>query len=176
MFHVTTLTPPGSECSPTGEVRHLRLERVDSLPRRLELRLRRRQFVPRRFQFLLCRFQFRLCRFQFCLCRFEFRSRGFERSLGVAVQVAFESKGLKPGFHLIGSRFETRRFQDAIGHNWIQLVQPPPGSHAALRSRRQLSPSLIGRRRGRRWTKGRSLQRRRLIGRSSWRQTRQPPR
>jgi hypothetical protein len=30
---------------------------------------------------------------------------------GVAVQVAFESKGLKPVFHFIGSRVETRRFQ-----------------------------------------------------------------
>jgi hypothetical protein len=29
--------------------------------------------------------------------------------LGVAVQVEFESKGLKPGYHLIGSRVETRR-------------------------------------------------------------------
>jgi hypothetical protein len=29
----------------------------------------------------------------------------------VAVQVEFESKRLKPGFHFIGSRVETRRFQ-----------------------------------------------------------------
>jgi hypothetical protein len=35
-------------------------------------------------------------------------------SLGVAVQVAFESKGLKTGNHFIGSMVETRRFQ-AIG-------------------------------------------------------------
>jgi hypothetical protein len=35
---------------------------------------------------------------------------GVERR-GVAVQVAFESKFLKPGFHLIGSMVETRRFQ-----------------------------------------------------------------
>jgi hypothetical protein len=40
------------------------------------------------------------------------------------------SKVLKSGFlHFIGSRVQTRRFQ-AIGHNWIQLVQPPPhGAH-----------------------------------------------
>jgi hypothetical protein len=31
--------------------------------------------------------------------------------LGVAVQVKFESKGLKPGYHFIGSWVETRRFQ-----------------------------------------------------------------
>jgi hypothetical protein len=29
----------------------------------------------------------------------------------VALQVAFESKGLKPGYHISGSRVETRRFQ-----------------------------------------------------------------
>jgi hypothetical protein len=44
---------------------------------------------------------------------------------GVAAQVAFESKGLKPDSHLIGSRFETRRFQ-AMGQ-WIQFVQPHRG-------------------------------------------------
>jgi hypothetical protein len=30
---------------------------------------------------------------------------------GVAAQVAFESKGLKPFFHFIGRKVETRRFQ-----------------------------------------------------------------
>jgi hypothetical protein len=44
-----------------------------------------------------------------------------------AVQVAFESKGLKPGFHFLGSRVETRRFQ-AMGLNCTQRVQPPPRS------------------------------------------------
>jgi hypothetical protein len=42
---------------------------------------------------------------------------------GVAVQVAFESKGLKPVFHLIGSRVETRCYQAMGQFNWIQLVQ-----------------------------------------------------
>jgi hypothetical protein len=46
-----------------------------------------------------------------------------QQPLDVAVQVAFESKGLKPGYHFIGSRVETRRFQ-ALWVNWIQLVQP----------------------------------------------------
>ena len=36
---------------------------------------------------------------------------GEEAPLGVAVQVALESKGLKPVSHFIGSRVETRRFQ-----------------------------------------------------------------
>jgi hypothetical protein len=41
-----------------------------------------------------------------------------------AVQVAFvKSKGLKPVFHLIGSRVETRRFR-ALWVNCIQLAQP----------------------------------------------------
>jgi hypothetical protein len=34
----------------------------------------------------------------------------------VAIQVAFESKGLKPGFHFIVSRVETRRFQALWGN------------------------------------------------------------
>jgi hypothetical protein len=38
----------------------------------------------------------------------------------------FVSKGLKPGFHFIGSRVETGRYQ-AMGLNWIQLVQPHHG-------------------------------------------------
>jgi hypothetical protein len=37
------------------------------------------------------------------------RSRQFHGAHDVAAQVAFESKGLKPGFHFIGSRVETRR-------------------------------------------------------------------
>jgi hypothetical protein len=45
----------------------------------------------------------------------------------------FESKGLKPGNHLIGSRLnETMRFQ-AMGHNWIQLaLRPTTGRCPAL--------------------------------------------
>jgi hypothetical protein len=40
----------------------------------------------------------------------------------VAVQVEFEkAKGLKPGFHLIGSRIERNQ---ALSSYWIQLVQP----------------------------------------------------
>jgi hypothetical protein len=38
----------------------------------------------------------------------------------VAVKSAFESKGLKPGYHFIGSRVETGRFR-ALWGNWIQL-------------------------------------------------------
>jgi hypothetical protein len=41
-------------------------------------------------------------------CRFTSFS---SRRRAVAAQVAFESKGLKPGFHFIGERVETRRFQ-----------------------------------------------------------------
>jgi hypothetical protein len=45
-------------------------------------------------------------------------------ALVAASQVASESKGFwKPGVHFIGSRVETGRFQ-AMGVNWIQLVQP----------------------------------------------------
>jgi hypothetical protein len=33
------------------------------------------------------------------------------RALAVAAQVAFESRGLKPDFHFMGSRLETVRFQ-----------------------------------------------------------------
>ena len=50
--------------------------------------------------------------------------------LGAAAQDEVESKGLKPGYHLSGSRVETRRsqlklkagcFQAMV--NWIKLVQ-----------------------------------------------------
>jgi hypothetical protein len=55
----------------------------------------------------------------------------------VAVQDAFESKRLRPVFHFTAfhstdSRVETRRFQ-AMGHSWIQRVQPhqvPVPAHA----------------------------------------------
>jgi hypothetical protein len=43
----------------------------------------------------------------------------------VAVQVAFESKGLKPDFHFIGSRVETGRYQ-AMGHTGFNLYTAPP--------------------------------------------------
>jgi hypothetical protein len=42
----------------------------------------------------------------------------------VAVQVAFESKGLKPVSHLIGLRVETRRFQ-AMGKLDSPCTAPP---------------------------------------------------
>jgi hypothetical protein len=47
---------------------------------------------------------------------------------GVAVQVAFESIGLKPGFHFIGSRVETRRFQarGSAGFNVCSPTAAPP--------------------------------------------------
>jgi hypothetical protein len=50
---------------------------------------------------------------------------------GVAAQVALESKGLKPGYHILsGSRVETRRFQ-AMGKldSTSELVQPPDHGH-----------------------------------------------
>ncbi len=53
--------------------------------------------------------------------------------LGVrAVQVAFESKGLKPGFHFIGSRVETRRFQAMGQLDWIQPGQAHLGSRGGM--------------------------------------------
>jgi hypothetical protein len=42
----------------------------------------------------------------------------------VAVQVVFETKGLKPGFHFTGSRVETRRFQ-AMGQLDSTRTTPP---------------------------------------------------
>jgi hypothetical protein len=53
---------------------------------------------------------------------------------GVAAQVdPFGEQALKPGFHFIGSRVETRRFQ-ALWVNWIQLIQGPhQGDGAELR-------------------------------------------
>jgi hypothetical protein len=56
----------------------------------------------------------------------------------VAVQAAFESKGLKPGSHISGSRveIETRRFSSS-GVNCIQLVQPPPARRARSRTTRR---------------------------------------
>jgi hypothetical protein len=51
------------------------------------------------------------------------RRHHVEERLAVAVQVDFESKGLKPAYRISGSRVETRRFQ-ALWVNSIQLVQP----------------------------------------------------
>jgi hypothetical protein len=42
---------------------------------------------------------------------------------GVAVQVAFESKGLKPVFHFTGARVETGRFQ-AMGQPHSSCTAP----------------------------------------------------
>jgi hypothetical protein len=51
---------------------------------------------------------------------------GFRERRGVVDRVEFESKGLKPGNHIPGSRFETRRLS-----GWVrgsqQLVQPRRG-------------------------------------------------
>ena len=46
---------------------------------------------------------------------------------GVAVQVAFESKGLKPGYHVTGSRVETRRFQARGELQYFNVLQPHQG-------------------------------------------------
>jgi hypothetical protein len=50
-------------------------------------------------------------------------ARHLLQSLGVAVQVAFDSKGLKPGNHFTGSRVETRRFR-SMGRliNFIKVL------------------------------------------------------
>jgi hypothetical protein len=45
-------------------------------------------------------------------------------SLDVAVQVEFKSQTLKPVFHFIGSRLETRRFQ-AMGQLDSTFTAPP---------------------------------------------------
>ena len=53
---------------------------------------------------------------------------GVDAPRAVAVQVdPFESKGLKPDFHFIGSRVETRRFQ-AYGSTEINLYSPHLGA------------------------------------------------
>jgi hypothetical protein len=67
---------------------------------------------------------------------------------GVAVHVAFESKGLKPGYHISGSWFETRRFQSpppCRGSRWRRSGTSPaslyarcPCSSCPGRSERQL--------------------------------------
>ena len=44
-------------------------------------------------------------------------------NLGVAVQVAFESEGLKPAFHISGSKGWNRALSSSWV-NWIQVVQP----------------------------------------------------
>jgi hypothetical protein len=45
---------------------------------------------------------------------------------GVAAQAAFASKGLKPGYHFIGSRVEeTRLFFELRGNYWIHQLAPP---------------------------------------------------
>jgi hypothetical protein len=50
---------------------------------------------------------------------------------GVAVQVAFESKVLKPGNHLIGSGLKPGAFK--LWVNWIQLALPHRGVHGVER-------------------------------------------
>jgi hypothetical protein len=50
---------------------------------------------------------------------------GRRRAHGVAVQVAFESKGLKPLFHFTGPRVVTRRFQ-AMGKLDSTCTSPKP--------------------------------------------------
>jgi hypothetical protein len=47
---------------------------------------------------------------------------------GVAVQVdPFESKGLKPGYHITGARVETRRFQARGELQYFNALQPHQG-------------------------------------------------
>jgi hypothetical protein len=54
--------------------------------------------------------------------------------LGVAVQVAFESKALKPGnYSLIGSRFELKSGAFKPWVNWIQLAPPHLATGGNLR-------------------------------------------
>jgi hypothetical protein len=67
----------------------------------------------------------------------------------VAVQVAFESKTLKPGHHFIGSRVETRRLS-AMGQGESTAVQPPPlrelvpqGAHLAFQLRHRGGQHLL---------------------------------
>jgi hypothetical protein len=55
---------------------------------------------------------------------------------GVAVQVEFESKGLKPVSHLIGSRVETRRFQ-AMGQLDSTCTAPPGRTSRGSAARRR---------------------------------------
>jgi hypothetical protein len=56
-----------------------------------------------------------------------FRRRRPNLSPGVAVQVAFERRILKPGFHLIGARVETRRLSAAsiYGSGEVNVHRPP---------------------------------------------------
>jgi hypothetical protein len=54
--------------------------------------------------------------------------------LGVAVQIAFERKGLKPGFHVTLSRVETRRFQ-AMGQLSSTCSAPPRRQEHSRRHR-----------------------------------------
>jgi hypothetical protein len=63
--------------------------------------------------------------FSLCRERHSVSARDFStRFLLAAVQVEFVSKQiLKPGYHVSGSRVETRRFQ-ALWVNCIQLVKP----------------------------------------------------
>jgi hypothetical protein len=59
---------------------------------------------------------------------------------------------LKPGFHFIGSRVETRRVSSYTAQLDSQLVQPHPGAHARVRS---IRGSSGGSRRGARRRSGR---------------------
>jgi hypothetical protein len=51
-----------------------------------------------------------------------------EDRLAVAVQVAFERQTLKPGFHLIGARVETRRLS-AMGQGESTCTKPRLAHH-----------------------------------------------
>ena len=54
----------------------------------------------------------------------RFLLANFARRQGVVVRVEFESKGLKAGFHLIGSKVEIMRFQ-AVGQLHSTCTAPP---------------------------------------------------
>jgi hypothetical protein len=57
--------------------------------------------------------------------------------LGVAVQVAFKSNILKPGFHLIGSRVESRRLSAVGSHGsgGVNVHRPTSAKYARSSSR-----------------------------------------
>jgi hypothetical protein len=61
---------------------------------------------------------------------------------GVAAQVAFERHVLKPVFHLIGARVETRRISDmgSYGSGGVNVHRPP--HHGSSLTRVYPSPSL----------------------------------
>ena len=67
------------------------------------------------------------------------------RPLGAAAQLHyFESKGLKPIFHFIGSRVETRRFQ-AMGLNLCSPTSAPKAHTTTVGSPLvMLAPSRSG--------------------------------